>query len=97
MRQIVYDLTPHLIFDGLVSTVKRSSELGFLTQSWLGLCLETNLKQRRREGGSFTCSRHRVVVVDLTQGDLLLLWSVSALITPVLTTSFLNRRADFNQ
>jgi len=50
VRQIVYDLTPHLILDGLVSTVKRSSELGFLTQNWLGLCLETNLKQRRREG-----------------------------------------------
>ena len=90
-------MTPHLIFDGLVSTVKRSSELGFLTRSWLGLCLETNLKQRRREGGSFTCSRHRVVVVDLTQGDLLLLWSVSALVTPVLTMSFLSRRADFNR
>ena len=96
MTQIVYDLTPHLIFDGLVSTVKRSSELGFLTQSWLGLCLETNLKQRRREGRRFTCSRHRVVLVDLPQGDLLLLWSVSVLITPVLPTSFLSRRADFN-
>ena len=40
----------HLIFDGLVSTVESSSEHWFLTWSWLGLCLQTNLEGGGKEG-----------------------------------------------
>ena len=43
----------HLIFDGLVSTVESSSEHWFLTWSWFGLRLQTNLEgggERGEEG-----------------------------------------------